>query len=210
MRPLPSCKKPWYFTLYIILFLLVLAIYLYPGQLDSPTLAEMTQAFNSSLSHSDISYSFPRWHKCPSEINLDRRTTEVTWYRKHPLKRREITIIQNGGCLSFFFFFFLSLSFFLGPHPQLMKIPRLGSNWSWSCQPIPQMQQCQIRGESETYIEAHSNARSLTHWAEPGVEPASSWILVKFVTTEPQYELLGCSFKNVFWIKKKCILKYTF
>ena len=27
----------------------------------------------------------------------------------------------------------------------------------------------------------HSNARSLTHWGRPGIEPASSWILVGFV-----------------------------
>ena len=36
---------------------------------------------------------------------------------------------------------------------------------------------------------SHSNMRSLTHWTGPGIEPASSWILVKFVTTEPQQEL---------------------
>ena len=29
---------------------------------------------------------------------------------------------------------------------------------------------------------AHSNARSLTHWAGPGIKYASSWILVAFVT----------------------------
>ena len=33
---------------------------------------------------------------------------------------------------------------------------------------------------------SHSNARSLTHWAKPGIEPTSSWILVEFVTAEPQ------------------------
>ena len=29
-----------------------------------------------------------------------------------------------------------------------------------------------------TYTTAHCNARSLTHWARPGVQPTSSWILV--------------------------------
>ena len=29
------------------------------------------------------------------------------------------------------------------------------------------------------------NARSLTHGMRPGIEPASSWILVGFVTTQP-------------------------
>ena len=40
------------------------------------------------------------------------------------------------------------------------------------------------------YSTAHSNARSLTHGAEPGIQPASSWILIVFVTAEPQQELL--------------------
>ena len=36
---------------------------------------------------------------------------------------------------------------------------------------MPQTQQCQIWAPSVTYI------RSLTHWAKPGIEPASSWTL---------------------------------
>ena len=35
----------------------------------------------------------------------------------------------------------------------------------------------------------HSNTRSLTHRVRPGIEPASSWILVEFVTAEPRWEL---------------------
>ena len=37
---------------------------------------------------------------------------------------------------------------------------------------------------------AHGNAGSLTHWVRPGMEPASSWILVRCVTTEPWQERL--------------------
>ena len=33
-----------------------------------------------------------------------------------------------------------------------------------------------------TNTTAPGNARSLTHWVRPGMEPASSWILVRFVT----------------------------
>ena len=33
------------------------------------------------------------------------------------------------------------------------------------------------------------NTRSLTHWARPRIEPASSWMLIRFVSTEPQCEL---------------------
>ena len=36
---------------------------------------------------------------------------------------------------------------------------------------------------------SHSNARSLTHWARPGIEPTSSWILLGFLTTAPSREL---------------------
>ena len=34
------------------------------------------------------------------------------------------------------------------------------------------------------------NAGSLIHWLRPGIEPASSWMLVKFVSDEPWQELL--------------------
>ena len=36
---------------------------------------------------------------------------------------------------------------------------------------------------------AHGDARTLTHWERPGIEPASSWILFRFVSTGPQWEL---------------------
>ena len=50
---------------------------------------------------------------------------------------------------------------------------------------------------SATYTIAHSKARSLTQWVGPGIEPATSWILVGFITTEPQWELLHNSFLKV-------------
>ena len=74
--------------------------------------------------------------------------------------------------------------------------------------------------ESELQLPAglhhsHSNARSepplrltpqlsapsesFTHWARPGIEPASSWLLVGFLTTEPRWELpLFCSYLFIF------------
>ena len=55
---------------------------------------------------------------------------------------------------------------------------------------------CQIRAASATYTTAYGNAGSLTHWAGPGFEPASSWILVGFIFTEPQWELLDFFFLN--------------
>ena len=68
-----------------------------------------------------------------------------------------------------------------------MEFPR--SIQSYSCWPTPQPQQRRIRGLSATYTIAHGNAGSLTNWWRPKVEPASSWMLVRFVSTEPQWEL---------------------
>ena len=39
------------------------------------------------------------------------------------------------------------------------------------------------------YSTAHGNAGSLTHWAKPGIKPASSWILVRLISAVPQWEI---------------------
>ena len=52
-----------------------------------------------------------------------------------------------------------------------------------------QPQQCQIWAISVTYATAHGNTGSLTHWASPGIQHASLWILFRFVSAEPQWEL---------------------
>ena len=36
----------------------------------------------------------------------------------------------------------------------------------------------------------HSNTRSLTHWARPGIKSTTSWFLVRFTSTAPWRELL--------------------
>ena len=46
-----------------------------------------------------------------------------------------------------------------------------------------------------TYTTALGNTRFLTHWARPGIKPKSSWILVRFFTTEPN----GNSLAHVFF-----------
>ena len=53
---------------------------------------------------------------------------------------------------------------------------------SCSCLPTPQPQPCLIWAASATYTVACSSARSLSHWARPGIKAASSWILVGFLT----------------------------
>ena len=55
------------------------------------------------------------------------------------------------------------------------------------------------QSHSNTRSEAHlwpkpqltaRNARSLTHWARPGIEPPPSWFLVGFVSAVPRWQLL--------------------
>jgi len=53
---------------------------------------------------------------------------------------------------------------------------------------------------SATYTTANSNAGSLSHWARPGIEPASSWILVWFISAAPKWEL----WKKYFWAASVC------
>ena len=43
----------------------------------------------------------------------------------------------------------------------------------------------QLTAVSATY----SNTGSLTHWARPGIKPVCSWMLVRFVSAEPWWEL---------------------
>ena len=51
----------------------------------------------------------------------------------------------------------------------------------------------QARGQNgvtaASLYHSHSNTRSPTHWARPGIELESSWILVAFIFAVPQWEL---------------------
>ena len=76
-----------------------------------------------------------------------------------------------------------------------MEVPRLrGWIGATSCQPTPQPQQCGIGATSVTYTTAHDNTGSSTHWLRPGIKPASSWMLVRFVSTAPQQEVQQVKF----------------
>ena len=56
----------------------------------------------------------------------------------------------------------------------IWKFPGTGSNRSCGCWSAPQPPQHQNWAMSVIDTTAHSNARSLIHWARPGIEPASS------------------------------------
>ena len=103
------------------------------------------------------------------------------------LKKIHWGIIDLQCCIRFrfffFFFFFVFLSFchFLGHSCGIWRLPGQGSNQSCSHRPMPELQQHRIWAVSATYTTAHGNAGSLTHWARPGIKPATSWFLVRFI-----------------------------
>ena len=98
----------------------------------------------------------------------------------HPSVQKNIArygFFYSGASMPTLFFFFLFFFFFffcfLEQHGQNMEVPRLG-----------------VESELQlpAYPTAHSNPGYLTHWVRPGIEPAFSWILVGFITSEPQWE----------------------
>ena len=70
--------------------------------------------------------------------------------------------IDHLLCTKHCSFIFLFL-FFQGHTCGTWRFTGQGSNWSWSCWPTQQPQQCEIQAVSATYTTAHSNAGSLTH-----------------------------------------------
>ena len=88
----------------------------------------------------------------------------------------------------------LSLFFsFLGLHLWHMEVPRPGVEWELQLPGYTIATATQDPSSCATYTTAQSNARSLTHWARPGMEPATSWFPVGFVSAAPQWELLPYS-----------------
>ena len=88
-----------------------------------------------------------------------------------------------------YIYIYLFIYLFLGPHLQHMEVPRLGVQLELQLPAYPKPQQGWNWVRSAIYNTAHCNARSLTHWAGPGVELESSWILVGWVSAEPRREL---------------------
>ena len=92
--------------------------------------------------------------------------------------------IQFLGKKLLFYFAFLRL------HLQHLEVSRLG------VEPELQLQACttatatQDLSVSGTYTIAQGNTGFLRHWARSGIELASSWILVRLVTAETQWECL--------------------
>ena len=54
---------------------------------------------------------------------------------------------------------------------------------------MPEPQQHHIWAMSRTYTTAHGKARSSTHWVRPGINLATSWLLVGSASAVPRWEL---------------------
>ena len=100
---------------------------------------------------------------------MPRIKPESSWTLCQVLNPLSHNINSKGHHNLFSVFFFLSFFIFLWPYPQHMKVPGLGV--------------CKVA----------ANVGSLTHSARPGITPASSWIVVGFITTETLWELLNPS-----------------
>ena len=90
--------------------------------------------------------------------------------------------------------------------PAHMYVPRLGVKLEPQ---LPHPQPCKSCDMSMTCTTAHGNTRSLTHWVRPGIESASSWILVGFLTCWTSTVTLLHSpppFFFFFFLKKKKLL----
>ena len=117
-------------------------------------------------------------------IKLTSRITTQTLLMNEAMETGHTSLLFWVALLHSLFFFFFFFFFFLGPQLWHMEIPRLGVelNQSYSCCPTPQPQQLGIWAAFVTYVAAHSNAGSLTHWVSPGIKPTFSWILVRCLT----------------------------
>ena len=95
-------------------------------------------------------------------------------------------------CCGVFCFVLFCLVFFQGLIHSIWRFPGQGSNWSYNCWPTPQSQK--TRDPSRICDLHHSS------WQSQILNPLSeaSEILVSFVSTDPQQELLECCFMVVF------------
>ena len=132
-----------------------------------------------------VVFRIPRWNPLPL-------FTDAQSNRPHAVSVSSFLPARLLGAsldVSFFFFFIV---FFLGPHQRHMEVPRLGVESG--LQPPVYAIATAMRDQpaSVTDTTALSNAGSLTHGTRPGFEPA--WILGRFVSTEPHWELLDRSY----------------
>jgi len=159
--------------------------------------------FSTTLPAFAISCPFDKSHfyRCEvtSHCGFDSHFTDYYWYwtsfmclltvSMSSLEKCLFTSFASVYLLIYILFIYLFIAFFGHTHSIWSSQDR-GLNRRYSCQPMPESQQCRIWATSATYTTAHGKAGSLTHWARPGMEPVTSWFLVGFISPAPQQELL--------------------
>ena len=83
-----------------------------------------------------------------------------------------------------------------GLHLRHMEVPRLGIKSELQLPAYTTATATRDPSHICNLTIAHGNTRSLTHWKRPGIEHASSWILVRFISAEPWRELPCLSFNE--------------
>ena len=106
---------------------------------------------------SEIKYNELKWIKSEHFKNSLRL---ILYWNPICLNKMKVGFPKLGKEIFFSFVF-------LGLHLWRMEVPRLGA---------------ELELQLLAYATAENNARSPTQWARPGMEPASSWILVGFVS----------------------------
>ena len=100
--------------------------------------------------------------------------------------------------LALFIYLFIHSFCFLGTHPWHMEVPRLGVKSELQLPAYATATAIQDPSFICNLTTAHGNTRSLTQLVRPGIQPTSSWILVRFVSLGPR-ELLTCILLMAFW-----------
>ena len=118
-----------------------------------------------------------------------RGTTATSHY--HHMRRKDISTPEMSE-------YAIIISFY---GSGIWKFPDHRLHWSCSCQPTPWPQQHWIWATSVTCAKACSNACFLTYGARPGIDPAFSLILVRFLTSGT-LRVYYCRIKDSFsnWI----------
>ena len=100
----------------------------------------------------------------------------------------EPKLVISSGCSikeksSFFFFFFFSC--ILGLYSWHMEVPRIGFELELQLATATQ----DLNHVFDLGHSSFGKTGSLIYWVRPGIKPASSWMLVRFITAELQWEL---------------------
>ena len=131
--------------------------------------------------------SNPKGFPMRGEHRIIRRTLNVNGL-KIPIQNSEVETVNKKARPNFIaatrnalFIYSFIHSFFLGPYLWHMDVCKLGLELELHLRPTPQPQQRQIWATPATFTAAYRNARSLTHWARPGIQPSSSWTLYQIL-----------------------------